>query len=167
MTEMKTNYTKLTGVLIAAWFVTAVASSALHLLKGAPGQPPIRDTDRGLNSRRRVLYLVRRFKAVSRVGAVVESSDSDVDSCRENRRIGLSRDVHLQASAWDVRASGWVGRHRNRSNSISGRNETDSQSPAGVHRVAIARDTRPCGGAFHGSTLFVAPSPGNNHRSDD
>jgi len=41
MTETKTNYGKLTAGLIAAWFVTAAASSALNLLKGAPGQPPI------------------------------------------------------------------------------------------------------------------------------
>ncbi len=41
MTETKTNYTKLSAGLIAAWFVAALASSALHLLQGAPGQPPI------------------------------------------------------------------------------------------------------------------------------
>jgi hypothetical protein len=41
MTETKTNYRRLTGGLIAAWFVIALASSALHLLQGAPGEPPI------------------------------------------------------------------------------------------------------------------------------
>jgi hypothetical protein len=37
----KTNYGKLTAGLIAAWFVIALGASALHLLQGAPGQPPI------------------------------------------------------------------------------------------------------------------------------
>jgi len=41
MTETKTNYAKLTAGLIAAWFVIALGASALHLLQGAPGQPPI------------------------------------------------------------------------------------------------------------------------------
>ena len=42
MTEtMKANYGKLTAGLIAAWFVIALGVSALHLLQGAPGQPPI------------------------------------------------------------------------------------------------------------------------------
>jgi hypothetical protein len=37
----KTNYAKLTAGLIAAWFAVSVGASALHLLQGAPGQPPI------------------------------------------------------------------------------------------------------------------------------
>lgn len=37
----KTNYAKLTLWLIAVWFVLAMAASALHLLQGQPGQPPI------------------------------------------------------------------------------------------------------------------------------
>jgi len=36
-----TDYKKLTAGLIAAWFVIALGASALHLLQGAPGQPPI------------------------------------------------------------------------------------------------------------------------------
>jgi len=41
MTERKMNYGKLTAGVIAAWFVIALCASALHLLRGAPGQPPI------------------------------------------------------------------------------------------------------------------------------
>jgi hypothetical protein len=41
MTERKRNYAKLTAGLIAAWFAIALGASALHLLQGAPGQPPI------------------------------------------------------------------------------------------------------------------------------
>jgi hypothetical protein len=41
MTERKRNYAKLTAGLIAAWFVVALGASALHLLQGAPGQPPL------------------------------------------------------------------------------------------------------------------------------
>ncbi len=37
----KTNYGKLTIGLIAAWFAASLLASALHLLKGAPGQPPL------------------------------------------------------------------------------------------------------------------------------
>ena len=37
----KTNYAKLSAGLIAAWFAVSVGASALHLLQGAPGQPPI------------------------------------------------------------------------------------------------------------------------------
>ena len=41
MTERKRNYAKLTAGLIAAWFAVALGASALHLLQGAPGQPPL------------------------------------------------------------------------------------------------------------------------------
>jgi hypothetical protein len=41
MTKTETNYSKLTAGLIAAWFVISLGASALHLLRGAPGQPPI------------------------------------------------------------------------------------------------------------------------------
>lgn len=41
MTETNTNYAKLTAWLIAAWFAVALGASVLHLLQGAPGQPPI------------------------------------------------------------------------------------------------------------------------------
>lgn len=37
----KTNYGKLTAGLIVAWFVISLGVSALHLLQGSPGQPPI------------------------------------------------------------------------------------------------------------------------------
>jgi len=37
----KTNYGKLTGGLIAAWFAASLRASALHLLTRPPGQPPI------------------------------------------------------------------------------------------------------------------------------
>ena len=35
------NYAKLTSWLIGAWFVLILATSALHLLSAAPGQPPL------------------------------------------------------------------------------------------------------------------------------
>jgi hypothetical protein len=41
MTKTETNYSKLTAGLVAAWFVISLGASALHLLQGAPGQPPI------------------------------------------------------------------------------------------------------------------------------
>ncbi len=38
---MKTNYSKFTAGLITAWFVLALAASALHLFQGPPGRPPL------------------------------------------------------------------------------------------------------------------------------
>ena len=37
----KTNYGKLTAGLIGAWFAVSLGASAFHLLKTAPGRPPL------------------------------------------------------------------------------------------------------------------------------
>src|SRR5271156_480119 len=65
----------------------------------------------GVNSDRGVLDLVCQLEAVSRVRAVIESTNSDICSGGENWWTRVSGHVHLQHSAGDVRAARGAGRH--------------------------------------------------------
>ncbi|MFP5229243.1 MAG: hypothetical protein ACLGXA_16650 [Acidobacteriota bacterium] len=80
-----TQYAKFTKILLAAWFVFALAASALHLYQNHPGQPPL---PLGLGALTPIVVFLLWYAASPRFRAFVLSINPRVLTLAHTWRVG-------------------------------------------------------------------------------